>query len=210
MANIEAGLESTIINHLTERRTVLLRGMINQEAANQVISRLLLLQGFSSEPINLLIDSNGGSLGYALRISDVISYVLAAPVKGIVIGDCLSAATLVLLHCTERISTPNASFLIHSGRMFEDLEMRVDQTTHKNIRLLHRDYMKTADRMIQLYAQKLNLSRKKVEKLIKRGDQDYDHVMSPEEALKIGLIQKVLKQKLDLFDSRELEISFDS
>jgi ATP-dependent Clp protease protease subunit len=209
MAEKETVLESTIINHLTERRTVLLQGMINQESANLVISRLLLLQSFSSEPINLLIDSNGGSLGYALRISDFISYVLTAPVKGIVFGDCLSAATLVLLHCAKRVSTPNASFLIHSGRMFEDLVMKVDQTTHKNIKLLHRDYMKSAEQMIQLYMKKLGLPRKKIQKLVQRGDQDFDGVMRPAEALRIGLIDEILTERINIFESHGLELEVD-
>ena len=191
-------------NHLIERRAVFLRGQIDQELAENVRGRLLLLQSMSSDPIHLLIDSIGGSLAYALRISDFISHVITAPVHGIVIGDCLSGATLILLHCTTRVSTPNATFLIHSGTMFQDVTLRVDKTTHRNMHLMYKDYMKNAEEMMKVYMAKLHLSRQRVQKLIQRGDQDFDSKMCADEALKIGLIQEILEGKLDIFEPHSL------
>jgi ATP-dependent protease ClpP protease subunit len=177
-----------------------MRGMITKESTDYVQERLLLLQSFSSDPINLLIDSGGGAIIYALRVSDFISHVLTAPVRGIVIGDCLSAATLVLLHCSERLCTPNATFLMHSGTQLADVAMRVDQTTHKNLRFMYRDFMATTEMMMRVYITKMKLPRKRVEKLIERGDREVDHHITPEEAVKIHLVQRIVYDKLDIFE----------
>jgi ATP-dependent protease ClpP protease subunit len=181
--------------------------MITKESTDYVQERLLLLQSFSSEPINLLIDSSGGGIVYALRVSDFISHVITAPVRGIVIGDCLSAATLILLHCSERLCTPNATFLMHSGTQLADVAMRVDQTTHKNIRFMYKDFMTTTEMMMQVYITKMKLPRKRIEKLIERGDREFDHNITPEEAVKIGMVQRIVHDKLDIFEPHTITLA---
>lgn len=194
-------LDTALDRHLIERRTVFLRGMISRELADSTRERLLLLQSISSDPIHLLIDSGGGSIVYALRIGDFISNILAAPVRGVVIGDCFSAATLVLLHCTQRVCTPNATFLTHSSTQVIEVTLRVDRNVKGDIQLMYRDVIRTKNMMVRVYMSKLGLTRAKVKELIKRGDQKFDDQMHAEEALKLGLVEEIITEKLDIFDS---------
>ena len=91
---------------LLYRRTIVLGGEINRNSIDYVGQRMIALQMQSSDWINLIIDSNGGSLEAALQLGDLITIILTAPVRGIALGNCGSAATFIMLHCQERISTP--------------------------------------------------------------------------------------------------------
>ena len=68
----------------------------------------------SGGDILVLIDSEGGSVPHALAIYDTLK---SSPVRtlGLVVGQCLSAATLVLQGCSHRMMYPNASFMMHRG-----------------------------------------------------------------------------------------------
>src|SRR5512147_1728497 len=58
---------------LTKHRTILLRGDIDDKAAEQVIAKLLFLQHKdASAPVHLYIDSQGGAVTPSLAIRDTI------------------------------------------------------------------------------------------------------------------------------------------
>lgn len=190
------------------RRTVVLSGEMNNESMGEVGSRLITLQMRSPDPITLLIDSGGGSIDAALRLCDLITHVMTAPVKGIALGMCGSAATFVMLHCNERLSTPYSRFLIHSGTRSK-ISIPINQTTSENLEQLLKDVKATEEMVIQLYMERLTPSwavppseeekRENVLRLIARGDQRFDEWMSATEAVEIGLVSGIVSGKIGIF-----------
>jgi ATP-dependent protease ClpP protease subunit len=183
---------------LMRQRTVALTDDINHQSAAEVAGRLLTLQAESTERINLIIDSAGGENRPALQLCDFISNVMTAPVRGIAMGSCKSAATFVMLHCDERVSLPHARFMIHSGRI-TGISLSLNNSTPKDLELLLTQSKEIAEEITALYMQKLKMNRKKVEALIKRGDQRFDDTISATEAVKIGLVERIVTDTLDIF-----------
>lgn len=100
---------------LFKKRIIFLNDSIDEELANDICKQLVYLNSLNDKlPIWLFIRSNGGSLKDALDIYDNIRFS-RAPVIGLVIGYCHSAAILILQACTKRYSFPNSYFLLHMG-----------------------------------------------------------------------------------------------
>jgi ATP-dependent Clp protease protease subunit len=75
------GRESTTPDALLRRRVVLLRGVITDDVATDVIARLLFLQHEDARrPISLRIHSPGGSFSAGLAITDAMRF-LEPPVR---------------------------------------------------------------------------------------------------------------------------------
>jgi len=200
---------SFVLDGLMDSRTVVLGGKITFDSINEVILRLIELQLRSSDRINLIIDSGGGASDAALNLCDYITTVLAAPVRAIAIGDCGSAATFVILHCNERVSTPYSRFLIHSGSL-SSVSIPINQTTSENLEQILRELKATEEKVLQLYMNRLTpvawmdgsseeVRRKYVQGLIDRGDQKFDDWLSAQEALEAGLIDGIVDAKLNIF-----------
>lgn len=201
--------DASIFEGFMKRRTVAISGEINNESIGTVVRRFINLQMESSDPINLLIDSGGGSTYEALHLCDLMKSIMTAPVRGIALGRCGSAATFILLYCKERISTPHSRFLIHSG-MYNKISIPVNQTTTENLEQLLRDVKATEEIVIKLYMNRLTPKtwtdqttdterRAFVQSLIARGDQRFDDWMTAEEAVAVGLIERVVEEKLNIF-----------
>ena len=134
----------------------------------------------------------------ALKLCDVLKYVLTAPVRAIVVGMCSSAATFIYLHCAERWATPYAQFKIHSAS-FENVSIKVDSMMENNIQQLLAENKKVHATVVQLYMAQLNASKETVEQLMSRGDQQFDGYISAQEAFEIGFVQRIVDSKLDIF-----------
>jgi|GEM_PF-2037948 len=200
-----------IIDGMMDRRTVILAGEINHSSTGEVGQRLISLQMQSNNPINLIIDSGGGSMDAALRLCDLMTTIMTAPVRGIALGECGSAATFVMLYCKERVGTPYSRFLIHSGTRSK-ITIPINQTTSENLEQLLRDVKATEEMVTKLYMSRLTPKkwsgetsdeerRAFVQSLIARGDQRFDDWMAAEEAIEVGLIERVVNEKLDIFTS---------
>lgn len=185
---------------LLSRRTVVLEGEINEESIALVQNQFLQLQMESNDRINLIIDSGGGEAYQALALCDIMKNVLKAPIRAIVTKICGSSATFVLLHCAERLSMPHARFMIHSGQT-GGIEIPLNQSTAKNLEQLLCESKTIEEQVVRMYMDRLQKSRKQIQKLIARGDQPFDNLMTAKEALKVGLITHIVDEKLDIFGS---------
>jgi ATP-dependent protease ClpP protease subunit len=201
--------QNPITAGMMERRTVAISGEVNYETVNDVGSRMLRLQLQSNAPINFLIDSGGGGMDSALLLCDIMTNLMTAPVRGIALGRCGSAATFIMLHCHERLGTPYSRFLIHSG-VRRNIALPINQTSSENLENLLQE-AKAAEAMVtRLYMNKLTPKcwnerttdderAAYVQKLVARGDQRFNDWMSAEEAIEVGLIQQLVTGKLDIF-----------
>ena len=210
MSKNKEQIEDPLLEIFMARRAVVLSGDINDASVGEVGRRMIQLQDQSHDPIDLIFDSGGGSTNVALSFCDLIARVLVAPVRGIALGDCGSAATFIMLHCSERIGTPYSRFLIHSGTQ-SNISIPIGQTTSEKVTQLQRGVKATEEMVLDLYVNlltptawsekkpKLKKRRKFVQKLIDRGDQSFDYWMTAKEAVEAGLITKVVHEKLDIF-----------
>jgi ATP-dependent Clp protease protease subunit len=172
-----------IYSRLLKDRIIFLGGPIDDISANSIIAQLLFLdsQG-SKEDIKLYINSQGGQVTSALAIYDTMQYV-KADISTICIGVAASAATLLLAagQKGKRLILPNGEVLIH-----QVMGGAQGQATDIDIHAKH--ILKVKKRLNEIMAKHTGQSVAKVEK-----DADRDYFMSAEEALKYGIVDKIIK-----------------
>jgi ATP-dependent Clp protease protease subunit len=172
-----------IYSRLLKDRIIFLGGPIDDISANSIIAQLLFLdsQG-SKEDIKLYINSQGGQVTSALAIYDTMQYV-KADISTICIGVAASAATLLLAagQKGKRLILPNGEVLIH-----QVMGGAQGQATDIDIHAKH--ILKVKKRLNEIMAKHTGQTFAKVEK-----DADRDYFMSAEEALKYGIVDKIIK-----------------
>ncbi len=96
-----------------DNRIVLLTGEIDDEMSSSVTSQLLYLDNSDTDPIDLYINSPGGSVSAGLAIYDVI-HNLKSPVNTICMGKAASMAAVLLSGGTgKRMILPHSEVMIH-------------------------------------------------------------------------------------------------
>lgn len=179
----EEGTEKSfdIYSRLLKDRIIFLSGEINDETANLVISELLYLDSLNNEDIYLYINSPGGSVTSGMGIYDTMNFI-KSDVSTICIGMCASMAALILSSGTKgkRICLKNAEVMIH-----QPLGGINGQATEIKI---HADrIIKLRKKLNQILSNNTNKNIKTIEK-----DTERDHYLDSNEALKYGLIDKVI------------------
>ena len=170
-----------LFSRLLEDRIVFITGEINDEKANLIISELLYLDSISTDDIYLYINSPGGSVTSGLAIFDTINYI-KSDVKTIAIGMAASMAAFILASGAKgkRCALKNSEIMIH-----QPLGGVSGQATEIKI---------AAERIIKL-KKKLNtilasLTSQPINKI--NDDTERDNFMSADEALKYGIIDKII------------------
>ena len=169
-------------------RQIILTGEINKELANSIVRQLLILDSEDEKtPIYMYIDSPGGDVDAGFAIFDMIRFI-NAPVYLIGMGLIASAATLVLLAVDKefRIGLPNSRYLIHQplGGM---------RGVATDIEIYAKDMEKIRAKLNSLIAEQTGTSLEQVTK-----DTDRDFWLDSDEAVKYGLISKIIAKKSEL------------
>ena len=169
-------------------RQIILTGEINKELADSIVRQLLILDSEDEKtPIYMYIDSPGGDVDAGFAIFDMIRFI-NAPVYLIGMGLIASAATLVLLSVDKefRIGLPNSRYLIHQplGGM---------RGVATDIEIYAKDMEKIRAKLNKLIAEQTGTSLEQVTK-----DTERDFWLDSEEAVKYGLISKIITKKTDL------------
>jgi len=171
-----------IFSRLLKDRIIFVGTPINDDIANLVIAQLLFLTGENEDKdIKLYVNSPGGIVTAGLAIYDTMQYV-KADISTICVGQAASAAALLLAAGKDgkRFSLPNARIMIH-----QIMGGAQGQATDVEIQTSEMLRMKQQTNAILAKHTKQSLS--KIEK-----DTDRDFFMSPEEAKKYGLIDKII------------------
>jgi ATP-dependent Clp protease, protease subunit len=172
-----------IYSRLLRDRIVFIGSPIDDSVANAVIAQLLFLESENQkEDIKMYINSPGGQVTSALAIYDTMQYV-KAPVQTICIGMAASAASLLLAAGTKgkRMVLPNAEVMIH-----QVLGGVQGQATDIDIHAKH--ILKTRDRLNKILVKHTGQKIAKIEL-----DTERDYYMSAEEAVKYGIVDKVIR-----------------
>lgn len=112
---------------LFDRRTVILSGVLDDEAANRAGMELMTLDATGDEAVNLQISSGGGTVAAALALMDVID-LLGIPANAVGTGQVAGPAVGVLAVCHHRALAPHARV-----RLFEppvEAEGNAEQLQH--------------------------------------------------------------------------------
>ena len=169
-------------------RQIILTGEINKELADSIVRQLLILDSVDEKsPIYMYIDSPGGDVDAGFAIFDMIRFI-NAPVYLIGMGLIASAATLVLLAVDKgfRIGLPNSRYLIHQplGGM---------RGVATDIEIYAKDMEKIRAKLNSLIAEQTGTSLEQVTK-----DTERDFWLDSDEAVKYGLISKIISKKSEL------------
>jgi ATP-dependent Clp protease protease subunit len=177
-----------IFSRLLMDRIVFLGAPINDDVASIVIAQLLFLQADNPErDIYLYLNSPGGIVSAGMAIYDTIQF-LSAPVNTICMGMAASMGAF-LLACGrkgKRSALPHARIMIHqpSGGA---------QGTAADIEIQAREVLYLRGKLNELLAKHTGQPLEKIEQ-----DIDRDRYMSAEEAVKYGIIDKIIQQRSEV------------
>ncbi|MBI5022599.1 MAG: ATP-dependent Clp endopeptidase proteolytic subunit ClpP [Candidatus Magasanikbacteria bacterium] len=173
-----------IYSRLLKDRIIFLGAPVDDDMANIIIAQLLFLENQDPDKdIKLYVNSPGGSVSAGLAIYDTMQYI-KQDVSTICIGLAASMGAVLLAvgQKGKRFILPNAEVMLH-----QVMGGAEGQAIDVKIRAEH--ILKVKDRINQILADHTNQSLAKIEK-----DTDRDYFMSPEEALKYGLVDKIIKK----------------
>jgi ATP-dependent Clp protease, protease subunit len=172
-----------IYSRLLKDRIIFLGEPIDDNVVNTIIAQLLFLDTEnSSEDIKIYINSPGGSVTSALALYDTIQHV-KADVSTIVLGQAASAAAVLLSAGAKgkRFALPNSRIMIHQV-------MGGVEGQQTDVEIQAREMLRMKNQINEIMAKHTGQSVKKIEQ-----DTDRDYFMSPDEAKKYGLIDKIIQ-----------------
>ncbi len=177
-----------IFSRLLKERIVMIGGEINDVVATTTIAQFLFLESEAPDKdIHLYIDSMGGMVSSGLAIYDTIQYI-KPDVSTICMGMAASMAAVLLAAGAKgkRYALPHSRFLIH-----QPMGGVSGQAT--DIAIHAEEIVKRKDELNRILADHTGQSVAKIKK-----DTDRNFWMSPEEAKKYGLVDKVISRRVDM------------
>ncbi|MCD5380836.1 ATP-dependent Clp protease proteolytic subunit [Candidatus Gracilibacteria bacterium] len=174
-----------IYSRLLEDRVIFLGEGIDSAVANTVIAQLLFLEKVDPKaPITMYVNSPGGHVTAGLAIYDTMQYV-SCPITTVCMGMAASMGSIILAggEPGKRYSLPHSEVMIH-----QPLGGAEGQATE--IRLAAEHIIKTGAVLYKILAKHTGKTIQQIEK-----DCDRDNFMTAEQALKYGLIDKIIKNK---------------
>jgi len=176
-----------IYSRLLKDRIIMLQGEINDHTASLIVAQLLFLEAENPEKdIYLYINSPGGVVTSGFAIYDTMNYI-KPDVVTICMGQAASMGAFLLSSGAKgkRFALPHARIMIH-----QPLGGAQGQAT--DIEIHAKEILRMKKELNKILAENTGQSVRKIEK-----DTERDFFMSAEEALKYGLIDKVLKKRDD-------------
>ncbi len=173
-----------IFSRLLNDRIIMLHDEVNNVTASLVVAQLLYLEGQDpTKDISLYINSPGGSVTDGMSIYDTMQYI-KCDVSTICMGMAASMGAVLLAAGAEgkRFALPNSDIMIH-----QPLGGVKGQASDI---IIHADYIsKKRQRLNEILSKRTG---KPIE-IIER-DTERDNFMTAEEALKYGLIDKIISK----------------
>lgn len=168
-----------IYSRLLYDRIIYIGEEFTSELCNSVITQLLYLNNVNHDPINIYINSPGGSVVDGLSIIDTIN-LIDSPVNTVCTGLAASMAAVLLSCGKTRSVLPHSRIMIHqvSNGMYgtySDLEIELKQTE------------RCKQDIYKILSKNINKSYEEIEKLC-----DRNNWFIGQEAVDLGIADKVL------------------
>ena len=174
-----------IYSRLLKDRIIFLGEAIDEHIASLVVAQLLFLEAEDPDKdINIYINSPGGSVTAGMAIYDTMQYV-KPQVSTICVGMAASMGAFLLSagEKGKRFALPNAEIMIHQP-------LGGVQGQAEDIKIHAEWILKTREKLNSILSentgQPLNIIAR---------DTDRDNFMSAEEAMRYGLIDRVIKDR---------------
>ena len=174
-----------IYSRLLKERIIFLTGPIDDNIASLICAQILFLESENpKKEISFYINSPGGIVWSGLAMYDTMQYI-SSKIMTICIGQAASAGSLLLTAGADnmRYSLPNSRIMMHqpSGGY---------QGQVTDIEIQTKEIIKTKKRLNEIYAKHSGKDIKEVEVIMER-----DKYFSPQEAIKFGLIDKIVESR---------------
>lgn len=173
-----------IYSRLLKDRIIFIDGEINDLTADLIVAQLLFLESQDPErDISIYINTPGGSVTAGLAVYDTIQYI-KPDVQTIAMGQASSMGAL-LLACGasgKRMALPSARILIHQpwgGAQGQAIDIGIQA----------KEIVRLKQLLIKYFA--IHTGKKETEIA---SDLERDNFMSADEAVKYGLVDKILKR----------------
>ena len=179
----ETGPKKPSSVNLFDNRIIKISKTIDSEEADKVIDQLLKLDTMkSNKDIVFYINSPGGSVSDGMAIYDTMQMV-KSDIKTVCIGRCSSMAAVLLSGGTKgkRYITPNSEVMIHEVSSFNMGKIGELKINYEHSNTLN-------ERIIKLLANNTGKTSKQVRHDIELKDRWF----TADEALKYGLVDKIL------------------
>ena len=174
-----------IYSRLLKERVIFLSGAIDDYISNLVVAQLLFLESENPEKdISIYINSPGGSISAGLAIYDTMQFITPS-ISTMCIGQAASMGALLLAggDKKKRFALPNSRIMIH-----QPLGGFQGQASDFEIHAKEILYMKKI--VNEILAKHTGQTVKKIEK-----DTDRDNFLNAEEAVKYGLVDKIIDKR---------------
>jgi ATP-dependent Clp protease protease subunit len=174
-----------IYSRLLKERVIFVVGPVDDYMANIVVAQLLFLESENPEKdISLYINSPGGVVTAGLAIYDTMQFI-KPDVGTICIGQAASMGAVLLAAgaAGKRFCLPHARVMIHQplgGFQGQAADMEIHA----------KEMLETRDRLNKILAKHTGQSVERI-----KHDTDRDRFMDWNEAVKYGLVDKVLDKR---------------
>ncbi len=172
-----------IYSRLLKERIIFLGSPISEAVANTIIAQLLFLESENNKKdIKLYINCPGGSVTDGLAIYDTMQYI-KCDVSTIAVGMAASMAAVLLSAGAKgkRLVLPSSEILLHQI-------MGGAEGQAADIKIKAEQILKIKDKLNKILAKHTGQDIKKIEK-----DSDRDYYLTASDAVKYGLVDKMIK-----------------
>jgi len=177
-----------IYSRLLKERVVFLVGPVNDVTANLIVAQLLFLESENPDKdIYFYINSPGGSVTAGMAIYDTMQFI-KPNVSTLCIGQAASMGAFLLAagEKGKRFSLPNSRIMIHQP-------LGGFQGQASDIEIHAREILSLRAKLNAMLAKHTGQPVESIER-----DTDRDNFMSAEEAVRYGLIDKVLTSRSEV------------
>jgi ATP-dependent Clp protease protease subunit len=174
-----------IYSRLLRDRIIMLDGEVTQHTASLVVAQMLFLESEDpKKPINLYINSPGGSVTAGMSIYDTMQFI-QCPVHTIVMGQAASMGSLLATAGEKghRYILPNARHMIH-----QPLGGASGQAT--DVEIQARELLRWKTVLTDIYSKHTGLDAEAL-----KADMERDNFMTAEQAVAYGLADKLITKR---------------
>jgi ATP-dependent Clp protease protease subunit len=175
-----------IYSRLLKERVVFLVGPVDEATANLVVAQMLFLESENPDKdIHFYINSPGGSIAAGMAIYDTMQFI-KPHVSTLCVGMAASMAAFLLAAGAKgkRFVLPNSTVMIHQP-------LGGFQGQASDIAIHAKYILALRERLNKLMAQHTGKSEEEIAR-----DTDRDNFLTSEEALKYGMVDKVLQNRV--------------
>jgi ATP-dependent Clp protease, protease subunit len=171
-----------IYSLLLKERIIFLGTPINDQVANLMVAQLLFLNHEDShKPIQMFINSPGGSINAGLAVYDTMHFI-DAPISTVAVGLAASFGTILLTSGTPgmRYALPNATIHLHQP-------LGGAQGQASDIEIQAREILRMRDLINSILKRHTRMSDEEITQ-----STDRDFYMTPSRAVELGVIDGVM------------------